>query len=128
MKKTFSFTLIAIAILLALPISVHAVNDTTTYYLSNASVGSCSPGPCRQLVTTAGTADTTTTNTARKGSIGSYMIEPDTSSSAEGTPSTSTPASLGWILDTNLGAGVASGTWSVDMTIASSAVSTNVGT
>ena len=71
--------ILALTILLVplLPFTRAGFNDTVTSYLSNTTVGACSPGPCRQLVATTGTADTTTKQTIPKNSAAAnYLIKP----------------------------------------------------
>jgi len=116
--------ILALTILLVplLPFTRAGFNDTVTSYLSNTTVGACSPGPCRQLVATTGTADTTTKQTIPKNSAAAnYLIKPDSTSSTTGTPSTTTPAGAGWVLNTDLNTGISAGTWTIDITVAASA-------
>src|SRR5256712_11138143 len=49
------------------------------------------------------------------------MVEPDISSSATGTPRTSTPSGYAWETPSAIGAQVVSGIWAFDLTVGSSA-------
>src|SRR5213594_977692 len=63
----------------------------------------------------AGTSQVISTTT------GNFMVEPDVSASATGTPTTSTPSGYAWETPSDLGAQVVSGIWTFDLTVGSSA-------
>src|SRR6058998_1992673 len=63
----------------------------------------------------AGTSQVISTTT------GNFMVEPDVSASATGTPTTSTPSGYAWETPSDLGAQIVSGIWTFDLTVGSSA-------
>src|SRR5438094_551409 len=63
----------------------------------------------------AGTSQVISTTT------GNFMVEPDVSASATGTPTTSTPSGYAWETPSEIGAQVVSGIWTFDLTVGSSA-------
>src|SRR5256712_3820101 len=52
---------------------------------------------------------------------GNFMVEPDVSASATGTPTTSTPSGYAWETPSAIGAQIVSGIWNFDLTVGSSA-------
>ncbi|TMP99231.1 MAG: hypothetical protein E6K99_05470, partial [Thaumarchaeota archaeon] len=52
---------------------------------------------------------------------GNFMVEPDISASATGTPTTSTPSGYAWETPSAIGAQIVSGIWNFDLTVGSSA-------
>src|SRR5438552_2325798 len=68
----------------------------------------------------AGTSQVISTTT------GNFIVEPDVSASATGTPTTSTPSGYAWETPSALGAQIVSGIWNFDLTVGSSA-STGIG-
>src|SRR3989475_102101 len=52
---------------------------------------------------------------------GNFMVEPDISASATGTPTTSTPSGHAWETPSAIGAQIVSGIWNFDLTVGSSA-------
>src|SRR5438034_289600 len=63
----------------------------------------------------AGTSQVISTTT------GNFMVEPDVSASATGTPTTSTPSAYAWETPSEIGAQIVSGIWTFDLTVGSSA-------
>ncbi len=63
----------------------------------------------------AGTSQVISTTT------GNFMVEPDVSASATGTPTTSTPSGYAWETPSAIGAQIVSGIWTFDLTVGSSA-------
>src|SRR5207244_12820649 len=63
----------------------------------------------------AGTSQVISTTT------GNFMIEPDISASATGTPTTSTSSGYAWETPSAIGAQIVSGIWTFDLTVGSSA-------
>src|SRR6266704_1826192 len=59
--------ILAIVVLVSMPVG-HATNNVHTFYLGNSTVGSCSGGTCKNLATSTGAADTTTSQTVVIGS------------------------------------------------------------
>src|SRR2546428_11440495 len=112
---TVLFLLIISIVPIALPVNA-AIH---TYHLGSSTVGSC-PGGCKNLPTISGTADTATSQSIST-TTGDFMVEPDISSSATGTPRTSTPSGYAWETPSAIGAQIVSGTWTFDLTVGSSA-------
>ena len=112
---TVLFLLIISIVPIALPVNA-AIH---TYYLGSSTVGSCS-GRCENLPTISGTADTATSQSIST-TTGDFMVEPDISSSATGTPRTSTPSGYAWETPSAIGAQIVSGMWTFDFTVGSSA-------
>src|SRR6266571_382299 len=94
------------------------------YYGSNSQPGCAIK--CEQLVTTAGTADTTTSVKVGSSTTCCFEVVPDViSSAATATPSTSTPTGQAWVYPTDLGGiTIQSGPWRFDTTIQASRTGT----
>ncbi len=114
-----TLTVVILLIISVVPMVIPVSAAVHAYYLGNSTVGSCS-GLCENLPTTTGTADTTSSQSIST-TTGNFMIEPDTSASATGTPRTSTPSGYAWETSSAIGGQIVSGIWSFDLTVGSSA-------
>src|SRR5216117_4409453 len=95
------------------------------FYYGSTSQPGCAI-KCEQLVTTAGTADTTTSVKVGSSTTCCFEVVPDVISSiATATPSTSTPTGQAWVYPTDLGGiTIQSGPWRFDTTIQASRTGT----
>jgi hypothetical protein len=102
---------------------IDPANNVHTFYLGSSIVGSCS-GKCEGLSTSAGSADTTTSQLIDK-TVGKYRIEPDVGlTTLTGTPSASSVSGYAWVYNIDLGgATIRSGSWTFDLALAVSSTS-----
>lgn len=99
-SRVFLVLLVIVLPILLVGLLVQPANAAPiTYYLSSTAV----TGNLNSLVTTTGTASRATTQTIGR-TAGNFMVVPESTSSATGTPSTSTPSGYGW--EVNLAGGV----------------------
>src|SRR3989454_535356 len=96
-----------------------------TFYYGSASQTGCA-GKCEQLVTTTGTADTTTSVKVGSSTTCCFQVQPDVgSTTTTGTPSSTTPSGYAWVYPTDLGGlTIQSGSWEFDTTITASKTGT----
>src|SRR2546426_9096184 len=96
-----------------------------TFYYGSTSQTGCAV-KCEQLVTTAGTADTTTSVKVGTSTTCCFEVQPDVgSSTATATPSGTTPTGQAWVYPTDLGGiTIQSGSWEFDTTITASRTGT----
>ncbi len=103
---------------------VRGTANVHTFYLGSSPVGSCS-GKCENLSTSAGTADSGTSQSVGN-SLGTYAIEPDIASSVTtGTPSTSSVSGYAWVDNNDRSVNIQAGTWRFDLTVAASTLQNN---
>src|SRR2546426_489292 len=96
-----------------------------TFYYGSASQTGCA-GKCEQLVTTTGTADTTTSVKVGSSTTCCFQVQPDVgSTTTAGTPSSTTPSGYAWVFPTDMGGlTIQSGSWEFDTTITASKTGT----
>src|SRR3989454_258591 len=96
-----------------------------TFYYGSTSQTGCGV-KFEELVTTAGTADTTTSVKVGTSTTCCFEVQPDVgSSTATATPSGTTPTGQAWVYPTDLGGiTIQSGSWEFDTTITASRTGT----